>query len=94
MRVYLAGRNDSHILIAGLFGGREDVMKIYLAGGISANLNPFFRSYCKTKDEGLSMKIFLAGGESRHWILTEPQGGIFENISCGRSPVERGRAVR
>lgn len=32
------------------------------------------------------MKIFLAGGESRHWLIE-----AYENIPCGRSSVEGGQ---
>lgn len=46
-------------------------MKIFLAGGNGKNN---------------IMKIYLAGGERRHWLLTPLKD---ENIPCGRSTVER-----
>lgn len=54
-------------------------VKIYMAGGVSANLNPFWKETCNRIEQGQtyenatedSMRIFLAGGESRHWIQDE-----------------------
>lgn len=54
-------------------------MKLYMAGGVTANLNPFWKETCKRMEQGQtyenatedSMRIFLAGGESRHWIQDE-----------------------
>lgn len=50
-------------------------MRIYLAGGVSANLNPAWKYMAKkeqiTEDgfiEGLKNENFWQGGESRHWI--------------------------
>lgn len=45
-------------------------MILYLAGGVTGNLNPVWKrmkaptleSFCE------QMKIFLAGGERRHWV--------------------------
>lgn len=54
-------------------------MKIFLAGGVQANLKPFFRAVAdlakggKITEEVInkSMQIFMAGGEARHWISNE-----------------------
>lgn len=54
-------------------------MRIFLAGGVSGNLKPFWSETCsrikngqnyKNATEG-AMRLFLAGGESRHWIQDE-----------------------
>ena len=49
-------------------------MKIYLAGGVSGNLNGYWKSYMKLDIAGIesrkwileNMKIFLAGNEGNH----------------------------
>ena len=51
-------------------------MRMFLAGGITGNLNPFWRCLSQKLKTGQefkiageeAMRIFLAGGESRHWI--------------------------
>lgn len=50
-------------------------MIIYMAGGISGNLNPCFRNMARKNDitvdgfiRSLVDENFLAGGESRHWL--------------------------
>ena len=61
------------------------VMKIYMAGGVSGNLKPFWKCVSVMLQRGyeyreafdIAMKIFLAGVESRHWI----QEG-YADISC------------
>lgn len=61
-------------------------MKIYMAGGVSGNLKPFWRILSAMLQQGIeyheafdeAMKIFLAGGETRHWI----QEG-YTGVSCG-----------
>lgn len=57
-------------------------MRIYLAGGVSGNLKPFWRIVAAMMSQGMSyeeafdkaMKIYLAGGESRHWIMANYAG--------------------
>ena len=54
-------------------------MKIYMAGGVSGNLKPYWKQlssylsfgckYTEACDE--AMKVFLAGGEGRHRIIYE-----------------------
>lgn len=59
-------------------------MILYMAGGVSGNLKPLWKETCRRMAEGQaftnatedSMKIFLAGGESRHWIHDE----LLENV--------------
>ncbi len=54
-------------------------MKLFMAGGVSGNLKPFWKETCRRMAEGRTLtnatedaiKIFLAGGESRHWIQDE-----------------------
>lgn len=54
-------------------------MIVYLAGGVSGNLKPFWSAVCKAVDGGKkyeeatdeSMQIFLAGGERRHYIVDD-----------------------
>lgn len=58
-------------------------MNIYLAGGCLGNLSPFFDRYCEIMEADTernladreivekAMKIFLAGSETRTWILDE-----------------------
>ena len=56
--------------------GADILMKLFMAGGVTGNLNPFWKEACRNMAEGQpfsnatedAMKIFLAGGESRHWI--------------------------
>lgn len=55
-------------------GGGTD-MKLYLAGGIQANLKPYWRELLASGDRAASMKIFLAGAESRQWILQDVTKG-------------------
>ena len=51
-------------------------MLLYMAGGVSGNLKPFWRYCSQMLKQGYdyrtafdeAMKIFLAGVESRHWI--------------------------
>lgn len=51
-------------------------MRIYLAGGVSGNLYPYWKRLVAEEKSGkqeaeareTAMKIFLAGGESRHWV--------------------------
>ena len=80
-------------------GGYKDI-RIYLAGGVTGNLNPAWKRMAKTEItpngfiKGLIDENFWRGGETRHWIqdVTSPtkEKGTDENISCGRSSVERG----
>lgn len=50
--------------------GDKAAMKLYMAGGVTANLNPFWKETCKRMEQGQtyenatedSMRIFLAGG--------------------------------
>lgn len=52
------------------------VMRIYMAGGVSGNLKPFWKHVSAMLQQGyeyreafdISMRVFLAGVESRHWI--------------------------
>lgn len=61
-------------------------MLIYMAGGVSGNLKPFWKYVSAMLQKGVEyreafdtgMKIFLAGVESRHWI----QEG-YADLSCG-----------
>lgn len=61
------------------------VMLIFMAGGVSGNLKPFWRYVSALLSQGMdyreafdaAMKVFLAGGESRHWIM---EG--YADISC------------
>lgn len=54
-------------------------MRIFLAGGVSGNLKPFWKDTCSLMKNGKTfkeakedaMRIFMAGGESRHWIADE-----------------------
>lgn len=54
-------------------------MIIYMAGGVSGNLKPFWSDVSELLNSGATfekakreaMQIFLAGGESRHWIQDE-----------------------
>ena len=54
-------------------------MILYMAGGVSGNLKPLWKETCQRMAKGQAftnatedaMKIFLAGGESRHWIQDE-----------------------
>lgn len=54
-------------------------MKIYMAGGVSGNLKPFWKMVSSLLSKGwkyddafnYAMKLFLAGTESRHWILKD-----------------------
>lgn len=55
-------------------GGVGNII-IYMAGGISGNLNPCFRNMARKNDITVSGFVgslidenFLAGGESRHWL--------------------------
>jgi hypothetical protein len=51
-------------------------MRIYMAGGVSGNLKPFWKHVSAMLQQGyeyreafdISMRVFLAGVESRHWI--------------------------
>ena len=59
-------------------------MILYMAGGVSGNLKPLWKETCRRMAVGQTltnatedaMKIFLAGGESRHWIQDE----LLENV--------------
>lgn len=57
-------------------------MRIFLAGGISGNLNPFFREYAKTGNERNAMRIFLAGSHGLTPILTKAED-VYETQNCG-----------
>ena len=56
-------------------------MNIFLAGAITANLNPFWKKISEILKNNCgrlepsaveeAMNVFLAGGESRHWIHHE-----------------------
>ena len=52
-------------------------MRIYMAGEVSGNLKPFWKNVSARLAHGKqeafdeAMKIFLAGGESRHWLQYE-----------------------
>lgn len=52
-------------------------MKVFLAGGVSANLKPIWSSI-------VNMKLFLAGGESRHWIY-DNIGDIMQIFLAGEN---------
>lgn len=52
-------------------------MKLYLAGGVSANLKSIWSKIT-------NMKLFLAGGESRHWIY-ENIGEIMQIFLAGEN---------
>ena len=50
-------------------------MRLFLAGGISGNLFPYWKTVAKlmvgkpiTEAQEEAMKLFLAGGERRHWL--------------------------
>ena len=42
--------------------GADDLMKIYMAGGVSGNLKPYWSDIAKGKSKDEAMQIFLAGG--------------------------------
>ena len=48
MRIYLAGANGKMRIISALRGGYKD-MRIYLAGGVTGNLNPAWKRMAKTE---------------------------------------------
>lgn len=52
-------------------------MKIFLAGGVQANLKPIWSKI-------VNMKLFLAGGESRHWIY-DNMGEIMQIFLAGEN---------
>ena len=62
-------------------------MILYMAGGVSGNLKPLWKEACKRIKEGQTftnatedaMKIFLAGGETRHWIHDSLLDGVKKN---------------
>lgn len=57
-------------------------MKLYLAGGVSANLKSIWSKIT-------NMKLFLAGGESRHWIY-ENIGEIMQIFLAGENDLMGG----
>ena len=52
-------------------------MKVFLAGGINANLKPIWSKI-------INMKLFLVGGESRHWIY-DNIGNIMQIFLAGEN---------
>ena len=46
-------------------------MIVYIAGGISGNLNPIIRNVCAGKSWLDSMNVFLAGQNGREKIIKE-----------------------
>ena len=42
--------------------GADELMRIYMAGGMSGNLKPFWSDVAKGKEPDEAMKIYLAGG--------------------------------
>lgn len=73
-------------------------MRIFMAGGVSGNLKPFFKSfieiYNKTKDinsaERKAMKIFMAGLGGRYWIPQKMKEEAENASFFGRGrPVEK-----
>lgn len=73
MKLYLASPHT----ITRFPNGAKELMKIYMAGAVSANLKPLWTGICKRSlqehviTEKDKMQVFLAGGESRHWIHDE-----------------------
>ena len=76
-------------------------MKIYLAGGVSGNLKPFWKIVSAKLREGLeyreafdfAMQVFLAGTESRRWILegyADLSRGNERHSQNSRTPVRTG----
>lgn len=80
MKIFLAGQHTYPGLIAELCGGgsgevfikqgAKAAMRLFMAGGVSGNLNPLWKESCRRMAEGQpftnatedAMKIFLAGG--------------------------------
>lgn len=89
MKIFLAGtKGFSGIIAETLFNGDGSVfihkgskytVKLYMAGGITANLNSFWKKLSNNITNGGDLKaatedameLFLAGGESRHWLHDE-----------------------
>ena len=76
-------------------------MLIFMAGGVSGNLKPFWKHVAALMQQGyeyreafdLAMKIFLAGVESRHWIqvgYADLSRGHERNTRDSRTPVLNG----
>lgn len=69
-------------------------MRIFMAGGVSGNLKPFWRYVSTLLLQGMdyreafdaAMKVFLAGGESRHWIQ-EGYAGLSRGPELASPPV-------
>ena len=76
-------------------------MRIYLAGGVTGNLNPAWKRMAKTEItpngfiKGLMDENFWRGGETRHWIqdVTSPIKEN-ENIYGGYDTVQREEKYR
>lgn len=80
MKIFLAGQHTYPGLIAELCGGgsgevfikqgAKAAMRLFMAGGVSGDLNPLWKESCRRMAEGQpftnatedAMKIFLAGG--------------------------------
>lgn len=59
-------------------------MILYMAGGVSGNLAPFWRVLAREKiSKTQAMRLFLASAESRHWVNDEA-------VPCGRNALARG----
>lgn len=72
-------------------------MIIYLAGGVSGNLNPAWKRVAKGESfkEALRHENFWQGGESRHWILTSPakENEVIFSESAHDPEVQGGKRV-
>lgn len=58
MRLFLASPHT----ITRFPQGADELMRIYMAGGISGNLKPFWSDVAKGEEPEKAMKIYLAGG--------------------------------
>lgn len=83
MRLYLAYHGAyAHEIIDLLFAGPENMteggrpaMRCYLAGGIQANLKPYWKALLETGDRREAMRIFLAGTYPRKFVVEETVNG-------------------